>query len=115
MHIWYKFVCHECKEVIDGYVDTPSRTEVYLSEWDAQIYEWLHKHCGCDINLVSEYKQDELFSGEYRFVSNEWNGGMFPKEFYKKIGVNNLLELKEYDEKNEYYDGYYGEEISGVK
>ena len=38
MKIWYKAVCDEHKECINIFVDTPSRTALYLSEHDQDIY-----------------------------------------------------------------------------
>ena len=110
MHTWYKAVCYEHKEFIDIFVNTPSRTAHLLSEWDGQIYEWLGKHCGCDIHMVKENTEAEekLFDGTFRSVSHEWKYDfLWPPEYYKNIGVNSLREMKKYDEDNGYYDGFY--------
>ena len=111
MHGWCKFVCHEHQEVIDGYLDTPNGTAVYLKSWHSQISEWLNKHFACDVHLVSKNTDtyEKLFECNYRFVSNEWSGSLWPPEFYSKLGITNMIELEEYDKNNGYYDGYYGD------
>jgi len=54
MKIWYKAVCDEHKECINIFVDTPSRTALYLSEHDQDIYAWLLLHRGCKLRMIHD-------------------------------------------------------------
>lgn len=63
MKSWYIAVCEEHGEAIDIFVSNPSCTAAYLSQYDAQIQEWLERHYGCILKLLgNDLQRDELYA-----------------------------------------------------
>jgi len=54
MKIWYKAVCDEHKEMINIFVDNPTRTALYLSEHDKDIHAWLGLHYNCKLRMIHQ-------------------------------------------------------------
>lgn len=48
---WYFAKCAKCCEAKHIFVNNPSVTEFYLSDWDKDIQAWLEKHSGCELTL----------------------------------------------------------------
>ena len=78
MKTWYAAVCDDCSDAIQMFVDTPSRTALYLSEYDQRIYEFMMDHYGCRLRLIhSDQEWDELYDSEWeRIYSHETAMGL---------------------------------------
>ena len=66
---WYKAVCDEHKELIDLFVDNPSRTALYLAEHDESIQTWLRLHHKCSLRIIHRDDElDQVFNAGYEKV-----------------------------------------------
>lgn len=67
MHIWYRAVCDEHKEMIYVLVNNPERTKHYLNgNRSATINTWLEKHYGCELRMIHRDDQiDACYDKQY--------------------------------------------------
>lgn len=69
MHVWYKAVCDEHKEMCDVIVNNPQRTFHFLGDDDttSHINMWLEKHYGCNLRLIHRDEQlDDCYDLKYK-------------------------------------------------
>jgi hypothetical protein len=66
MKTWWEAVCDEHKIFFWLYVDSPSRTEWLLGEYDEKISTLLSEHYGCVLRLVhNDIDLDDLYNNGY--------------------------------------------------